>query len=47
METKKYLLIILSLFFINFLSLNATVLLKDNSRQLISSESNSRIKFDL
>jgi len=34
METKKYLLIILSLFFINFLSLNATVLLKDNSRQL-------------
>ena len=34
METKKYLLIILSLFFINFLNLNATVLLKDNSRQL-------------
>ena len=34
MEAKKYLLIILSLFFINFLSLNATVLLKDNSRQL-------------
>ena len=34
MEDKKYLLIILSLFFINFLSLNATVLLKDNSRQL-------------
>ena len=34
MEAKKYLLIILSLFFINFLSLNATVLLKNNSRQL-------------
>ena len=34
MGNKKYLLIILSLFFINFLSLNATVLLKDNSRQL-------------
>ena len=34
MGDKKYLLIILSLFFIKFLNLNATVLLKDNSRQL-------------
>ena len=34
MNHKKYLLIILSLFFIKFLNLNATVLLKDNSRQL-------------
>ena len=34
MNDKKYLLIILSLFFIKFLNLNATVLLKDNSRQL-------------
>ena len=34
METKKYLLIILSLFFIKFLNLNATILLKDNSRPL-------------
>ena len=34
MGDKKYLLIILSLFFIKFLNLNATILLKDNSRQL-------------
>ena len=34
MGDKKYLLIILSLFFIKFLNLNATVFLKDNSRQL-------------
>ena len=34
MGDKKYLLIILSLFFVNFLNLNATILLKDNSRQL-------------
>ena len=34
MNDKKYLLIILFLFFIKYLNLNATVLLKDNSRQL-------------
>ena len=34
MGDKKYLLIILFLFFIKYLNLNVTVLLKDNSRQL-------------
>jgi len=45
METKKYLLIILSLFFINFLSLNATVLLKDNSRQLFPQKAIVELNF--
>ena len=45
MEAKKYLLIILSLFFINFLSLNATVLLKDNSRQLFPQKAIVELNF--
>ena len=45
MGNKKYLLIILSLFFINFLSLNATVLLKDNSRQLFPQKAIVELNF--
>ena len=45
MGDKKYLLIILSLFFINFLNLNATVLLKDNSRQLFPQKAIVELNF--
>ena len=45
MGNKKYLLIILSLFFINFLNLNATVLLKDNSRQLFPQKAIVELNF--
>ena len=45
MGNKKYLLIILSSFFINFLNLNATVLLKDNSRQLFPQKAIVELNF--
>ena len=45
MGDKKYLLIILSLFFVNFLNLNATILLKDNSRQLFPQKAIVELNF--
>lgn len=45
MGNKKYLLIILSLFFVNFLNLNATILLKDNSRQLFPQKAIVELNF--
>ena len=45
MGDKKYLLIILSLFFGNFLNLNATILLKDNSRQLFPQKAIVELNF--